>query len=47
MKVVLVTTLLVVSLGAAFASDEPPIDVARGKQLMRRFQAGETLTPQR
>jgi hypothetical protein len=38
--------LLVVSLGAAFAGDEPPIDVARGKQLMRRFQAGETLTPE-
>ncbi len=46
MKVIFFTTLLVASLGAAFASEEPPIDVARGKQLMRRFQAGETLTPE-
>jgi hypothetical protein len=31
---------------AFFAADEtqPPIDVERGGQLMRKFQAGETLT---
>lgn len=31
---------------AAGASDERPIDVNRGKQLMRKFQAGERLTPE-
>ena len=41
----LVPLLLVTSLAAARAADESPIDVARGKQLMRKFQAGETLAP--
>ena len=32
---------------ALHAADEPPpIDVARGKQLMQKFKAGETLTPE-
>lgn len=44
--VMLAPLLLVVSFAAAWAADEPPIDVARGKQLMRKFQAGETLTPE-
>ncbi|MCX7007580.1 MAG: hypothetical protein NTY53_10100 [Kiritimatiellaeota bacterium] len=29
---------------AVVAADEPPIDVARGKQLMQKFQRGESLT---
>ena len=41
-----VPVLLVASVVATQAADEPPIDVARGKQLMRKFQAGETLTPE-
>lgn len=44
--VVLVPLLLVALLAGVRASDEPPIDVQRGKQLMRKFQAGETLTPE-
>ena len=44
-SILLVPLLLVAILAAARAADEPPIDVARGKQLMRKFQAGETLTP--
>ena len=42
----LVPLLLAAILAAARAADEPSIDVARGKQLMRKFQAGETLTPE-
>ncbi len=42
--VVLVPMLLVTLLAGMRASDEPPIDVARGKQLMRKFQAGAKLT---
>jgi len=39
--------LLLVCVGAQFAlAAEPPIDVEHGKQLMRKFQAGETLTPE-
>ena len=37
---------IVAALAAARAAEEPPIDVTRGKQLMRKFQAGETLTPE-
>ncbi|MBL7040005.1 MAG: hypothetical protein ISR77_15315 [Pirellulaceae bacterium] len=44
--VLLVPLLLVAISTAARAADEAPIDVARGKELMRKFQAGETLTPE-
>ena len=38
--------LPVASLVGTRASDDLPIDVNLGKQLMRKFQAGETLTPE-
>ena len=44
--VVLVPLLLVVAFTGIHAADQPPIDVARGKELMRKFRAGETLTPE-
>ena len=44
--ILLVPLLLVASVVATQATDEPPIDVARGKELMRKFRAGETLTPE-
>ena len=39
------TMLFALALGAVLvAADESPIDVARGKQLMQKFQRGETLS---
>ncbi len=44
--ILIIPLSLIAGFTAAWAADEPPIDVERGKQLMRRFQAGETLTPE-
>jgi len=45
MQRLLITMLFALAFGAVCAADDaPPIDVARGKQLMQKFQRGETLT---
>lgn len=46
MHIVAVCFLAGFAVALVAADEPPPIDVARGRQLMQKFRAGETLTPE-